>query len=242
MGWRAAGLLGSAWVGLLLTGCAAPPTATPERGLETLAGWSSFTLPGKRETRYAVVREDGRLVVRAEADASASMLRRILQVDPARLGRVEFSWRIDDVIADADLAVAERSDSPVRVVFAFDGDRSRLSLRNRALFDLAETLSGEPPPFATLMYVWDNHAVPESLLHGHRTDRVRKIVVESGRARCAQWLHYRRDLVADYRRAFGEDPGRLIGVALMTDADNTGSRAAGRYGEVRLYDTSGAPL
>jgi hypothetical protein len=242
VGRRIAGLFGPVGIGLLLTACTTPPAAPPEPVIEPLAGWSAFTLPGKRPTRYAVVREDGRLVVRAEADASASMLRRALQIDPARLGRVEFSWRIDDVIASADLSVAERSDSPVRVLFAFDGDRARLSLRNRAVFDLAETLSGEPPPFATLMYVWDNRAAPESLLHGHRTDRVRKIVVESGDGRRAQWLHYRRDLVADYRRAFGEDPGRLIGVALMTDADNTGSRAAGRYGEVRLFGADGTPL
>lgn len=199
-------------------------------------------LPGKRATRYIAERQDGQIVVRADARASASMLRRPLRLDTSTLARIEFSWRIEELIADADLSVPERSDSPVRILFAFDGDRSRLSLRNRAVFDLAETLTGEPPPYATLMYVWDNRAAPESLFHGHRTDRVRKIVVESGAARCGQWLHYRRDLAADFRRAFGEEPGRLIGIALMTDTDNTGAHASGRYGEVRLIGPDGTRL
>lgn len=225
-----------------LAGCAAPAPEAAAPSAAVPAGWEEFVLPGKRRTRYLAALEDGRPIVRAEAEASASMLRRPLRLEPAQVTRVEFSWRVDELIAEADLGVAERSDSPVRVLFAFDGDRSTLSLRNRAVFDLAETLTGEPPPYATLMYVWDNRAAPESLFQGHRTDRVRKIVLESGPARCGQWLRYRRDLVADFRHAFGEEPGRLIGVAYMSDADNTGGRAVARYGEVRLIGRDGRGL
>ncbi len=227
---------------LWLAGCATPPAEVATPLPPGLSGWNEFVLPGKRPTRYQADQEDGRLVVRAESEASASMLRRALQLDPAQVAQVEFSWRVDELIAEADLAVAERSDSPVRVLFAFDGDRSKLSLRNRAVFELAETLTGEPPPYATLMYVWDNRAAPESLFHGHRTDRMRKIVVESGAARRGQWLRYRRDLVADFRQAFGEDPGRLVGVAYMSDTDNTGGRARARYGEVHLIGRDGRRL
>jgi hypothetical protein len=92
------------------------------------------------------------------------------------------------------------------------------------------------------MYAWDNRAAPGTVIVGPRTDRVRKIVVETGPARLGQWLQYERDLAADYRLAYGEEPGPLIGVALMTDADNTGSRAAGQYGEVRLISRDGKAL
>jgi Protein of unknown function (DUF3047) len=90
--------------------------------------------------------------------------------------------------------------------------------------------------------VWDNRAGTESVILGPRTDRVRKIVIESGASRVGQWLHYERDLRADFQRAFGEEPGPLIGVALMTDADNTASSASGQYGEVRLIARDGTPL
>ena len=204
--------------------------------------WQTFELPGKRSTSYQTRSDGGRSVVQAQADRSASMFRRQVRLDPSQLSRVQFSWRVPGLIENADLSDAEASDSPVRLVFAFDGDHGRLSSRNRMLFDLAQVLSGEPPPYATLMYVWDNRATAESVILGPRTDRVRKIVVESGAARVGQWLHYERDLRADFQRAFGEDPGALIGVALMTDADNTASSASGQYGEVRLIARDGTPL
>ena len=119
--------------------------------------------------------------------------------------------------------------------FAFSGDLSRLSMRNRLQYQLAESLTGEAPPYATLMYVWDNHAEPEAVLPGARSDRVRKIVVERGPTNLRRWLTYRRSLMADFERAFGEPPGRLIGVALLTDTDNTGTRAEACYGDVQLH-------
>jgi Protein of unknown function (DUF3047) len=222
---------------LALSSCASAPPSAPAAGAvsgDVLPGWTEFVLPGKRSTRYEPGWEDGRRIVRARADASASMLRRRVHIEPDQLGGIQFSWKVVALIEGADLNDADASDSPVRLVLAFDGDVGRLSQRNRMLFDLAHAVSGEPPPFATLMYVWDNHAPLETVIHSRRTDRVRKIVVESGEAGRGRWRHYQRDVAADFRRAFGEEPGALVGVALMTDADNTRARAEGSYGEVRL--------
>jgi hypothetical protein len=63
---------------------------------------------------------------------------------------------------------------------------------------------------------------------------VRDLVVESGTARLGRWLSYERDVAADYRRVFGEEPGRLIGLAIMTDSDNTGTQAQALYRDVDL--------
>jgi hypothetical protein len=47
-----------------------------------------------------------------------------------------------------------------------------------------------------------------------------------------------RKLAADYKRAFGASPGRVLGVGVMTDTDNTGAKATGEYSDIRL-DCSG---
>lgn len=229
---------------LALAACSSPtaPPSTVAAAAGPWGSWQDYPLPGKRRTVYRAQRSGDRFVVSAQAEASASMFRRQLRVEPAQLARVQFSWRVATLIAGADLAEADASDSPVRIVLAFDGDHGRLSMRNRMLFDLAQALTGEPPPYATLMYVWDNRALPEAVLQSRRTDRVRKIVLESGAAHVGQWRNYERDVLADYRRAFGEEPGALLGVALMTDADNTASRASGEYGEVRLIARDGTAL
>jgi hypothetical protein len=207
----------------------APTTHAPTRWTD---GWQPFALPGKTSTIYSASHEGGRWVLHAKSERSASMVRRALRIEPEQLGTVNFSWKVASLLPEADVREIETGDAVVRVLLAFDGDAGRLSARTRMMFDLAQTLGGEPPPFATLMYVWDSQADVESLVVHKRSDRIRKIVLESGPVHLGQWRSYRRDVRADYRRAFGEDPGALIGVAIMTDSDNTQSRAEAWYGEI----------
>ena len=56
----------------------------------------------------------------------------------------------------------------------------------------------------------------------------------SGSRGLNQWLEYERDIRADYERAFGEPPGALVGIGIMTDSDNTRSRTQAWYGPVRF--------
>lgn len=224
-------------VGMLAVGCAHPPAGDAIRAAVPRPeprAWSSFVLPGKRPTTYQHVLFDGRPAIRAQADGSASMYRQRLSLEQAQIGSIDFSWWVPALMAGADLSDRERADSPVRVVLAFDGDLSRLSRKDRLMFELAETLTGESPPYATLMYVWDTRSPPETVIPGGRSDRIRKIVVDSGPMHLKSWRHHRRDIARDFERAFGESPGRLIGVALMTDSDNTASRVNAIYGSLML--------
>lgn len=214
---------------LAVGGCASPPAA-PALPSE----WRAVLLPGKRATDYRSERKDGRVAVAAIAGGSASMWRRPALRAPDAIGEVEFSWWVQAVPTDADVSRADRDDAAARVIFSFDGDLARLSARNQMLFDLARALTGEAPPFATLMYVWDANAPVGSVIVHPRTDRIRKIVVESGTGGLRTWRSYRRDLAADYRLAFGEDPGALQALALMTDGDNTQSQLATWYGDITL--------
>jgi hypothetical protein len=141
---------------------------------------------------------------------------------------------VPDLIAQADLALREVEDSPVRVILAFEGDRSRFSTRDALTAELVRTLTGEEMPYATLMYVWCNQRDPGTIIRSARSDRIRKLVLESGPARLNRWLDYERDIRADYERAFGEAPGALVGIAIMTDSDNTRSRAKAWYGPITV--------
>ncbi len=206
----------------------ASPSASSE------AAWHEVKLPGKRSTEYTWEFFDGRRALAARADGSASMMRRKLQLAPAALGTLNFSWQTDALIFGADTSVAETEDAPVRVMLAFGGDVSTLPMRTRMLFELSHTLTGEEPPYATLMYVWDNQAPVDSLIVNPRTDRIRKIVVDSGPDGLKRWRDHKRDVAADFRRAFGEEPGPLQAIAVMTDSDNTKSKSRGWYGPVTL--------
>jgi hypothetical protein len=196
--------------------------------------WEHQLFPGKTATRYRYVYTDGRHALRAHTQASIGLLHQKIRLSAAELAQVQFSWKVPALIANADMALRDADDSPVRLVLVFEGDRSKFSTKNAMLSELAHTLTGEPMPYATLMYVWCNTRAPGSVIVNPRTDRIRKLVVESGAGRLNQWLDYRRDIAADFKAAFGEPPGALLGVGIMTDTDNTRSETQAWYGPVTL--------
>lgn len=198
------------------------------------AQWEPVALPGKLRTAFKLERRDQRQALQAEAQSSASLLRQRVNIPPEKLGQLRFAWQVDQLMPEADMAERDRDDSPVRLILAFEGDRSRFSAKNAMLSDLTEALTGEPLPYATLMYVWSNQAPVASVIVNPRTDRVRKWVVESGPAHVRQWRQYQRDVRADFEKAFGEAPGALVGIAIMTDSDNTRSHVRAWYGDIHL--------
>jgi Protein of unknown function (DUF3047) len=215
---------------LLLTACATAPDGAANGGSSE---WSDMHLPGKRPTLYSWTQKDGRSALQADSQSSASMWRRRLDPAPVAVGPVSFSWWVQDLVPGASVADVDREDAPARVIFGFEGDRRQLSARTRAMFELAHALTGEAPPYATLMYVWDSKLPVGSVVINPRSDRIRKIVVDSGPAGLRSWRDHRRDLAADFRLAFGEEPGALSSVAVMTDSDNTRTQSRTWYGSVQ---------
>ncbi len=207
-----------------LAACATPTPISDEDG------WHDLPLPGKTRSSYQRVQKAGRLAFEARAERSASMLRRRVDVPPERLGKLQFSWWVDRLLPRASVADIEQEDAVARVILGFDGDSRRLNAKTRAMFELAELLTGEAPPFATLMYVWESAAPLESVVVNPRSDRIRKLVVDSGPALLGRWRDHERNIAADFERAYGEPPGALRSIALMTDSDNTGGSARTWYG------------
>ena len=200
------------------------------------AGWRQYAM--RRDlvpTRYTVVRDSDRKVLHASAKSSATGLRCAVQIDPLQFGHLKFSWRVPHVPSRADVSMAEHDDCPARLVLAFGGDDTQLPLRERLFFEQVELFTGQRLPYATLMYVWDggNHAT-ESIHRNHRSARIQYLTVESGGHRAGHWLHYERDVVSDYRRAFGETPGPVVSVGVLTDADALKTDLEAWYGDITL--------
>lgn len=198
------------------------------------AHWTPVRFPGKRHTTFKLVDHGQRAGTQADAAKSVSMLRHTLRVPPEQLGYLKFAWHVPELIEGADMGQRHADDSPVRVVLAFEGDRRKFSARDAMLSELSHALTGEELPYATLMYVWSNHKPVGTVIANTRTERVQKIVVESGGDNLRRWLEYERDVRADFQKAFGEAPGALVAIGLMTDSDNTQSTTRAWYGDIRL--------
>ena len=234
--------IGCAAVALLAsagTATAQAPRVAPfsqgSPGATMPTGWTPLTFPRiANHTRYTLVRDGDTVVVRAEAAASASGLTFRLGVPASDARVLRWRWKVDRLPQGADASRQLADDAPARVYVTFQHDPAKLGIVDRLLYETARTIYGEAPPHASLMYVWDAAGPAGRSFPNPYTPRVRTLVVEGGRARLGQWLAYERDIVADYRDAFGEDPPPISGVAIMTDADNTGDRASAFFGDVSL--------
>ncbi len=65
------------------------------------------------------------------------------------------------------------------------------------------------------------------------------IVVNSGSDYLGQWQKHQRDLSKDFQKAFNEMPGKVIGLGLLTDSDNTKSKVNAIYGDIELKKVPG---
>ncbi|MCX7741796.1 MAG: DUF3047 domain-containing protein [Tepidimonas sp.] len=229
-----------------LVGCASgPPAARPEAALADSdwarasqlapgARWEHHVFPQRRITHYHAGQHEGRPALHADSDAGTSAVRMRLRVPADDIAALRWSWWVDELNPAFDISERDTDDAVARVILAFEGGREHWTARDHQLSELARLVTGEPLPDATLMYVWDARLPVGTVVRHPGTGRIRKLVVASGGQHLGHWLDLQRDPVADMQALFGETPSALVAVGLMTDANNTRSRARAWYGPLTL--------
>jgi hypothetical protein len=101
-------------------------------------------------------------------------------------------------------------------------------------------LFGRLPFFSAIKYIWSDTLPVGTTLDSPFSSRTKLVVVESGRALAGAWVEEKHDVLADYRRLFGnQEPPEVTGIAILTDGDNTNSHAIGDYGEISILRDPG---
>ncbi len=199
-----------------------------------VAPWEPyFVRRGNIPTDYRVVEVDGTAALEADAQDGGSALYRKIRIDPTRHPVLEWRWRIPPPGESASPPEVASGNSPMaRLSLAFHGNVDKLDFDDRAKLRLAMMLTANGLPYASLLYVWMLDVPVGTVLRSPYTDRVRMIVVESGTQRAGEWVSIRRNVVEDYRRAYGEDPDDIVAVGLMTDPGDDFSRRRALYGDI----------
>jgi hypothetical protein len=233
---------------VLLAGCATPAMderpahALPEQlqpfsnsGADGLpSGWVPLVILRNRSpTQYQLVQEERRMVLHARADGSSSALMHDLRLDIVRQPWLRWQWKIKGLASSIGRGEWERP-SPVRIILGFEGDKESLPFSDQILFETAKVVTGHDFPYATLMYVWGESAAPGTILDSRHSRRIKLVVAESGDDGIGTWRQFSRNVVEDFYRAFGEQPGRLIGIGVLTDADELEQGVEAWYGDIVL--------
>ena len=186
----------------------------------------------ERYTTYALVKHNDTVVIKAVAEASASGLTREIKINPKEYPIVQWRWKVDNILKKGDVHRKDGDDYPARIYITFEYDASKLGFFEKAKYEMVRLLYGEYPPLAAINYIWESKAPVGTMVPNPYADRVMMFVVESSSARLNQWVNEERNVFEDYKRAFGEEPPMISGIAIMTDTDNTGESATAYYGDI----------
>ncbi len=188
----------------------------------------------EKHTVFTLVKDGDTVVVKAVAETSASGLIREIKIDPKEYPIVQWSWKVDNILEKGDVQRKDGDDYPARIYITFEHDPSKLSFFEKVKYQAVRLLYGQYPPLGAINYIWESSAPVGEIVSNPFTNRVKMIVVESGGEKLNQWVSEERNVYEDYKKAFGEEPPLISGVAIMTDTDNTGESATAYYGDIQF--------
>ena len=190
-------------------------------------------------TRYGLRVWDGVAAVEAQASKSMALFGRPLEIDLQKTPFLCWQWRIDAPVASADMTQKSGDDYAARVYLTFNVPPDQLGVLTRAGLALARSIYGNQVPDAALNYIWDNRHPVGTVQANAYTDRARMLVLRSGGDLVGRWVTERRNVLEDYRLAFGDTGGQLRGLAIASDTDNTGEDAHAGFADFRFVATAG---
>lgn len=182
--------------------------------------WKFLKFPSiANQTNYDVVSDEMYgPVFRARSTSAAGGIARSVSADLKTTPILNWIWKIDATIPDSSLTSASGDDFPVRVMVSFAPYGSNPQQGENKI----------------LCYVWAANEPLDSFHVNPIHDHILTVVASSGNRQRGSWVRISRNLIEDYRRIFSEEPGKVAGLVLMTDSDNTKSSTQAWYGPIWL--------
>lgn len=187
-----------------------PPPRVPIEGVPL--GWELREFTGHAEVE--LVRHERALALRLRSARTSFALYRDLVVSLDEFPTLAWSWKVVQLPAGGDVRERTRDDQAAQVYVVFPrwpSPRTRSDV---------------------IGYVWDTTAPVGTTVTSAKAPNVRIIVVESGGAHLGAWRRQQRNVAEDYEALFRRPPPRVGAIAVMIDANDTGSAAEAFVGEL----------
>lgn len=214
----------------IVTGSArAQPVSVPFGPSLEQAGWEALTFRRLDATQYSATDTNTLSVV---AEGSSSVISRRLPEQAFDAMRASWRWRVDEGVPATDLAKKGGDDRALAIYFAFapEGDRASAAAGGASLRSLLLTGRGQ-----LLVYVWGGEGAPGTMLQNPYTRGSGVYIVQRPASTAnRRWFSEEVDLRADFARAFGGEPGVLVGVAVASDSDDTESKNVAAIADLTL--------
>lgn len=217
------------WRGVSLAAAAGPTAVVEEWSRHTPGshgipeGWTAYETPGGHPRYdFTVVDDGGRRALSLKSTDDHSTIARRITVSLATMPVLEWEWKVVELPQGADLRRKATSDVTGHLFVVWP--RPPAILRSRLIG-----------------YVWDPALPAGTVLKSAKVGAVYFVVVRSGPAGLGTWKTERRDVRADYRRVFEEDPPDPQVVAISIDTNDTRSSASALIGRISFTAAASSP-
>ncbi len=184
-------------------------------------GWEEIVFEGKEPNRYARCGEN---CIRIETRSSVSMIGRPVAIDLSKRPVLTWEWKTEKPVPLSDLTVKGQDDRAIALYVAFPYDPETATFSERLLRPLVEVLRGDDTPGRALSYVWGGHGEPGDFYKSpYQRDSGTMIICRTRHDPVGEWISERRDVAADYERAFGTRAETVSHILLGADSDDVGT-------------------
>jgi hypothetical protein len=216
--------------GLAMCVCAAPAAAQPiDFGPDLAAkGWKTLNFRALPPALF-VAQGSSRLDIAADSAASVIWL----GLDEASWARqaASWRWRVEVGPPAANLAAKGQDDRAIALYFVFARDEAaaRSALGAQSLTSAIWWSSG-----AAIVYVWGGAGARDAVVPSPHMGANGKLILRQPAGADGRWRAETAQIRADFQRAFGREPGPLVGIAVSSDSDDTRTRTRASIEGLRL--------
>jgi hypothetical protein len=210
------------------------------KGFVVPKGWHLLRFRGtKTLTHYRPVEDGNNVYIRAESDGSAAVIYKIAEFDPREYPYIAWKWKVENVLEKGNAYTKKGNDFSVSLGIIFDYDPQRASVLKKIKYSFINLFYGVYPPDYVLLYVWGNgvHEKEGDIISSPYSKTVKMFVLENGSSHLYKWRTEERNILEDFKEAFGTYPKQRVGgIGIHTDSDNTSYYYKNRYQAVGYYD------
>jgi hypothetical protein len=197
-------------------------TALSENGISS---WEQKIFSG--ESIYSVMQYQGRKALKATSEDSASGLILKKKIDLVKTPLLNWSWLAKNKLPSLDEQSKSGDDYVARVYVVIDGGLFVWTTKSLSYVWSSNQRKGQ---------VWDN---------AFAGSNVKMIAIRGKESNIGQWYDEKRNVFEDLIKYFddrGSEQANLKAyryidvIAIMTDTDNSGSKAEAYYGDIRFSD------
>lgn len=186
---------------------------TQEKNSNIPKGWELKEWKGKGE--IIIENEDGNAFIRLKSSKNSFALHKELNFNIKEYPVITWRWKVSRLPEGADVRDSKTDDQAAQLYVVFPKFPAMINSR-------------------LIGYIWETSAPAGSVITSKKNPNTKYIVIQSGKERLGEWLEEKRNVYADYKMLFNEEPPLVGKVSVMIDTDNTKSSAESFFSGIRF--------